>query len=390
MNKSPIRVLLVEDSPIALKILCDLLSSSPDVEVVGSCKNGKDALIAIPKVGPDVICTDLHMDGMNGLELTKQVMATCPKPILVISAAVRPEDSHNTQALLKAGAVDMWPKPSSGLEADYEKAKTSLITKIKVLAGVKVFKRPLEASARDESSAVERLAQHLKTKEIASTSYTMPIPEPLSNGQSAVERLAANLARKSASAALRKENIQIVAIGASTGGPQAVSTVISQFTKDFPVPIICTQHISTGFLQGLVDCMALDWKLKVKIAERGELPQAGHVYYAPEQHHLLIDPNGCFAYGKGDSDDLHCPSVNVMFNSIAQYFGTSALGILLTGMGRDGATGLKAISDAGGQTIAQDEATSIVFGMPREAIALGAAQRVLPLQNIASDVLERL
>ncbi|MEO0355887.1 MAG: chemotaxis-specific protein-glutamate methyltransferase CheB [Cyanobacteria bacterium P01_A01_bin.3] len=384
MNKSPIKVLLVEDSPIALKVLCDLLNSSPDIVVVGTCGNGKDALIAIPKEEPDVICTDLYMDGMSGLELTQQIMATCPKPILVISVAVRPEDSHNTQALLKAGAVDMWPKPSSGLESDYEKAKATLMTKIKVLAGVKVFKRPLTASSRTSSATETRV-----TTQASSRLTTADVESPLKM-QTAVERLTANHIRKAAANTQRNERIQIVAIGASTGGPQAVSSVISQFDSTFPIPILCTQHISAGFLQGLVDCMAVDWQMRVKVAEDGECPLPGIVYYAPEQHHLSFDPSGNFAYGEAAPDDLHCPSVNVMFESIARSYGQSALGILLTGMGRDGAAGLKAISDVGGVTIAQDEATSIVFGMPREAIELGAAQHVLPLQDIASHVIAKL
>ena len=334
---------------------------------------------------------------MNGLDLTKQIMATCPKPILVISVAVRPEDSHNTQSLLKAGAVDMWPKPSSGLQSDYEKAKLSLITKIKVLAGVKVFRRPLQTTTAHKQSAVATLADNRTHRNLAA-SATVPSRSPVPASaeyqsvghQTAVERLSANLARKAENAKQKAGDIKIVAIGASTGGPQAVSAVLANFDKNFPVPILCTQHISTGFLQGLVDCMQADWKLRVKIAERGEFPQPGVVYYAPEQHHLSIDLDGRFVYGQPSPSDLHCPSVNMMFESVARYYGKSALGILLTGMGRDGARGLKTLRDAGSQTIAQDEATSIVFGMPREAIKMGAAQTILPLPDIAHYVLTQL
>jgi two-component system chemotaxis response regulator CheB len=349
----PIKVLLVEDSPVALAILKKLLASSPEVTVVGTASNGKEALEAIAKLQPNVICTDLHMKEMDGLELTKQVMAKYPRPVLVISASVQQDNPERIFDLLQAGALDIFPKPIGGLPSDYERVKLELITKIKILSGVKVFtKQP---------------PPPMVTTEQLRSELTSPAIEPLFTANSL---------------------IKIVAIGASTGGPQALYKLLCQLPSNFPVPIICTQHISVGFLQGLVDWLGSECKLKVKIAQVGELPTAGTVYFAPEERHLELSTQGRFISSSLERVDGHCPSVTVMFKSAVKAYGKATAGILLTGMGKDGAAGMQAIAQAGGLTIAQDEKTSVVFGMPKEAIALNAAQQVLPIQDIAPFLLK--
>jgi len=345
---NPTSVLLVEDSPVALEILERLLSSSPDIKVVGKARNGQEALALIPKVQPKVICTDLHMKGMDGLEFTKQVMANDPRPILVISTSVQKEDIHTIFELLQAGAVDVFPKPSTGLASDYEQVKRDLISKIRILSGVTVFTKRQQPSVK----AVE-----VNT----ATAFT-------------------NITR----------SMRVVAIGASTGGPQAVHKILAQLPADFPVPIICTQHISQGFLQGLVDWLASECKVKVKIAQLGESPLPGTVYFAPDKSHLELDAQGNFIYSSSLPVDGHCPSVTVTFKSIAKFYGKAAAGVLLTGMGRDGAEGMRAIAQVGGMTVAQDEKTCVVFGMPKEAIALHAVQQVLPIQEIAPVLLRKV
>lgn len=347
---TPTSVLLVEDSPVALEILERLLSSSPDIKVVGKARNGQEALDLIPKVQPKVICTDLHMKGMDGLEFTKQVMANDPRPILVISTSVQKEHTHTIFELLQAGAVDVFPKPSTGLASDYEQVKRDLIGKIRVLSGVTVFtkRQPPPVKAVD--------VHNLSTSAIA------------------------NVTR----------SIRAIAIGASTGGPQAIHKILSQLPANFPLPIICTQHISQGFLQGLVDWLDSECKVKVRIAQIGESPLAGTVYFAPDRSHLEIDAQGKFIYSSSLPVDGHCPSVTVTFKSMAKFYGRSTAGVLLTGMGRDGAEGMQAIAQVGGMTIAQDEKTCIVFGMPKEAIALNAVQQVLPIQEIAPVLLRKV
>jgi two-component system chemotaxis response regulator CheB len=182
----------------------------------------------------------------------------------------------------------------------------------------------------------------------------------------------------------------VLTIGSSTGGPQALQTIFEALPRQFPVPILCVQHISDGFLQGLIDWLNLKSALQIKIAIAGETPQPGVVYFPPERQHLQLNSQGRFEITRSAPVAGHCPSVTVLFESVAAYYRRSAVGILLTGMGRDGADGLKAIALAGGTTIAQNEATSVVFGMPKEAIALGAAQQVLPIQNIAPFLLEKV
>ncbi|MGA1411677.1 MAG: chemotaxis-specific protein-glutamate methyltransferase CheB [Prochlorotrichaceae cyanobacterium] len=355
-----IRVLLVEDSPVALTILKRVLQDAPDIQVVGTAINGEEAIRLIPQVKPNLICTDLHMPRMDGLQLTEFVMEHFPCPILVISASVQDEDTDNVFRLLDAGALDIFPKPRTGLATEYEKSKQELLTRIRVLSGVTVFtQRRVGApviKTQAKSSAVN-----------APTVSSPPI-------------------------ALRRDirQPQVVAIGASTGGPQALHLLFQRLPPQFPVPILCVQHISEGFLQGLVDWLNRECAFKVTIAQSGVVPQPGYIYFPPERHHLLISPTGKLALSLEPPVTGHRPSVTVLFKSVAQYYRRSCVGILLTGMGRDGADGLLSILEAGGITIAQDESTSIVFGMPKEAITLGAAQRVLPIDNIAPFLLNQV
>ncbi|MBR8827359.1 MAG: chemotaxis-specific protein-glutamate methyltransferase CheB [Gomphosphaeria aponina SAG 52.96 = DSM 107014] len=343
-----IKVILVEDSPVALTLLKKLLDSAPDIEVVGCASTGVEALEMIPKVNPDVICTDLHMPKMNGLELTTEVMALYPRPILIISASVQEEDTHHVFQLLEAGAVDIFPKPRAGQPKDYELIKQPLINKIKVLAGVRVFSKP-----QKYATPVKKEVPFMPTSMVSS-------------------------------------KIKMVAIGASTGGPQALQEIFSKLPVNFPVPIICVQHISEGFLQGLIDWLTSVCKLKLVIAQSGVIPQPGNIYFPPEGQHLELDSSGKFFCSHAPQVGGHRPSITVTLKSVARVYGSTAIGILLTGMGKDGAEGMKAIAAAGGLTIAQDQGTSVVFGMPKEAIALGGVKEVLPLQAIAPFLLKKM
>jgi len=374
----PIRVLLVEDSPVALTILKRILSTSPDITVVGAARNGLEALELIPKVKPQVICTDFHMPKMNGLELTRRIMAEAPCPILVISASVKAEDTHNVFPLLAAGALDVFPKPTTGLATEYEQLGQDLINRIKVLAGVTVFtRRPSQEVSVAEGSPVRRESP----LRVTSPSSTTAVP---TRGRGLVPRPV-----RSSRPALDIRAPRIVAIGASTGGPQTLQDILHSLPASFPVPIVCVQHISEGFLQGLVDWLQSSCTLSIKIAQEGIMPQAGTVYFAPERHHLQISNQGYLQFGPSQPVDGHCPSVTVLFQSIAAYYRRAAIAVLLTGMGRDGAAGMQAVSQAGGLTIAQDEASSVVFGMPKEAIALGCVQQILTPPDIAPYLLKQ-
>lgn len=378
MNSPKITVLIVEDSPVAVIILKRILATAPMIQVVGVARTGLEALELIPQTQPQVICTDLHMPAMDGLTFTREVMARCPTPILVISASVQAEDTTNVFELLEAGAVDVFPKPTTGLAADYERLAQDLISKIKVLAGVKVFTRHRRAAA------TPLVPHRVSSLSRASVTTPPPAPAPLFP-QFMVKTPPAPQKVKTAARV-----IKVIAIGASTGGPQALHTILSELPAQLPVPVICVQHISDGFLQGLVNWLGYESKLPVKIAQAGEVPQAGTIYFPPERHHLELDIQGRFVYSTAPAVGGHRPSVTVTFNSVARFYGANAAGVLLTGMGRDGADGMQTLFQKGSLTIAQDESSCVVFGMPKEAIALGAAQYVLSIQAIAPFLLQRI
>jgi two-component system, chemotaxis family, protein-glutamate methylesterase/glutaminase len=344
----PIRVLIVEDSSVFQTVLKNILSSSPEIEVVGIANNGVEGLSLIPKLQPDVICTDFHMPKMGGLEFTQQVMTQYPRPILVISVSVQPEQRHRIFELLEAGAVDIFPKPRSGLNSDVQLNQKMLINKIKILAGVKVFRK--HASRPNAQSN--------------------PLPD---QSQPPVTNSA--------------DGIKIVAIGTSTGGPQALQTIFERLPANFPVPIICVQHISHGFLDGLIQWLSATCPLSLTIASPGNTPQPGTIYFPPEGKHLELDNQERFVCSDAPPVGGHRPAVNVTFKSVAQIYGREAIAILLTGMGKDGAEGMLKIWQAGGFTIAQDQETSVIFGMPKEAIEMGAVKQILPIQRIAPCLL---
>jgi two-component system, chemotaxis family, protein-glutamate methylesterase/glutaminase len=341
---SPIKILLVEDSLIALELLQRLLRNSSEVEVVGTARNGQEALELIPKVNPGVICTDLHMAPIDGLELTKQVMAKFPRPILVISNSVQEDDTRNIFGLLQAGAVDIFPKPTSGDYTEYEQVKDRLLAKIKMLSQVTVKAR----SNNTESSSTT----------------------------------SANIHNSGA--------LRAIAIGASTGGPQAIHKIITALPQNFPIPIICAQHIGDGFLPGLISWLKEDSQLNVKVAQIGETPAPRTVYFAPERAHLEFDAEGKFIYSNFIASTGTCPSIDALFRSIARIYGQSSAGILLTGMGTDGVAGMEAIKAAGGMTIAQSESSCLVFGMSKLAIAAGAVDQILDLAEIAPLILDKI
>ena len=325
------RVVLVEDSPVALEILQRLLNSSPDVDVVGTARDGVEGLEVINRTQPDVICTDFLMEKMDGLELTERVMADDPRPILVISNFVQKKDVDNVFRLLQAGAADVFPKPSTDSPTDYEQLKAALVTKIKVLSNMKV--------------AAKRSGQSLNAKPM--TFGALGNQPPMTNVSS---------------------RVKVIAIGASTGALPSIQKIVCQLPANFPFPIICTVHVSTGVLSGLVNWLSSECPLKVKIAEVGESPLPGTVYFSPEKNNLELDSRGKFIYTPCPEADKHCPCISVTFNSIAKFYGKATAGVLLTGIGRDGAQGLQAIAQAGGITVAQEDKGGAAFGMVKEGM----------------------
>ena len=335
-----IRVLLVDDSPLSVEIIRRMLATAPEILIVGTASNGVEALELILQVRPDVICTDLHMPKMDGVELTREVMARHPLPILVLSVSVQADQKHNIFQMLEAGALDILAKPRGGLQSDFGVTAHDLITKIRILAGVKIIGR--HRAARDAVAKRPSLAEPAA-------------PPP-----------------------------RIIGIGASTGGPQALERVLGHLPADFPLPLVCVQHIAEGFMLGLVGWLAGCCRIRVRTADEGAQPLAGTAYFPPDDRHLEIDDAGTFRCSGALPFAGHRPSVDIAFSSLARRYGAAAVGVLLTGMGQDGAQGMLDIARAGGLTIAQDEESSVVFGMPKRAIELGAARHVLPLDQIGA------
>jgi two-component system, chemotaxis family, protein-glutamate methylesterase/glutaminase len=334
---SPIKVLIVEDSLIALELLQRILRDSAEVEIVGTARNGREALELIPTVNPDVICTDLHMAPIDGLELTKEVMAKFPRPILVISNSVQEDDTRNIFGLLQAGAVDIFPKPMSGDYTEYEQVKQRLLAKIQMLSRVTVKARSLSPAHSLDLSEITQDPNALKA----------------------------------------------IAIGASTGGPQAIHKILTSLPQNFSAPIICAQHIGEGFLAGLINWLKEDAQLNVKIAQIGEIPAPNTVYFAPERAHLEFDAEGKFIYSNFTAS-------TGTFRAVARRYGNASASIILTGMGNDGVAGTEAVAAAGGLTIAQSEQSCLVFGMAKLAIATGSVQQVLNVDEIAPFLLTKI
>ena len=336
---TPIRVLLVEDSLLQLYVIKALLNSDPHIEVVGTAVNGLEALKLLPDIRPDVICTDYHMPIMDGLEFIEHAVKVYPCPILVLSISVQPNQVDNIFKMLSAGAIDVMPKPkaTAGVIGKEEAAK--LIEKIRILNGVKYIKK--------------KAAQ----------------PLSVFNTQSTLNRFLSP---------------RVIVMGASTGGPQALEAILPYLKSNFSIPIVCIQHISNGFLGGMLVWLQGMTDIVIETAQEGGLPMPGHLYFPPEGKHLVFATDGTFRLIEPKTGDIYCPSIDQLFNSAAQTFSMNVVAVILSGMGKDGAQGIKAVFDAGGGTVAQDGESSIIFGMPSAAIDLGAVCKVVPVSEIAS------
>lgn len=336
-----IKVLIAEDSPSIAAMMREMLGRDPEIEIVGWAKTGREAVELRNSLNPDVITMDINMPLMNGMEATKIIASTRPVPILIVSQLIESRESELAFEALRCGAVDVMGKPSGASPGGLAHIQEELISRVKVVARV----RPM---TRYNKSAHEP-------------------PRP-----SAVLRPAAQGT--------------IVAIGASTGGPPALAAILKSLPQTLSVPIAIVQHIAPGFVMGFRQWLRRECSMPVKLATNEEQLAAGMVYLAPDNHHLEIGQGKKIILAGGPPVRGHRPSADRLMESAAAVYGRRAIGVLLTGMGRDGADGLKKIREAGGRTIVQDEATSLVFGMPREAILKGAAEIVSPLDKIADEI----
>jgi two-component system chemotaxis response regulator CheB len=345
-----IRVLLVEDSMTIRRRLREVLDSDPEIEVVGEAEDGKRAIELCVELRPAVVSLDMMLPVMSGLSATEYVMAHCPTPILIVSASTNRGELFKTYDALAAGAVDVLEKPTGNEKGGEWEAR--YLSTLKLVSRIKVITHP-----RARLGAYGR------------ANFSLP-------PAAAAVRLSAG-----------KDAPRLVAIGASTGGPGALVSVLASIPTALPVPTLIVLHIDEPFGAAFAEWLDAQTVHRVAYAVDGALvaASAGRVVMAPPGQHLTVQ-GGRFRLNRDPERHSCRPSVDVLFESLAREYGSTVLACLLTGMGRDGAAGLLDIKRAGGQTIAQDEATSVVYGMPREAVILGAAERVLPLQEIGPAI----
>jgi two-component system, chemotaxis family, protein-glutamate methylesterase/glutaminase len=331
-----IRVLVVDDSPVARQYLVQLLESEPGLQVIGTAANGEEAVAAAAARKPDVITMDIFMPGLDGLQATRRIMESHPVPIVIVSANWPPGEAENTFRAMEAGALALVRRPAGPGHPEHGETVRELLDTVKLMSEVKLVRRWPRREQTSARSALPRLRQ-----------------------------------------------VEVVAVGASVGGPPVLQTILSRLPASFPVPILIVQHMAPGFLQGMVNWLAQTSGPVLLLARHGDHPLPGCAYFAPDGFNMGIAGNRTIHLSGSGGQNRFQPTVAHLFRSVATVYGRNAAGVLLTGMGRDGAAELKIMREKGAVTIIQDQASSVVFGMPGAAFELEAADCVLSPEKIA-------
>ncbi|MBX9722273.1 MAG: response regulator, partial [Candidatus Obscuribacterales bacterium] len=333
-SKPVIKILIVEDSPLMQQLLTYIFGQDPAFQVIGTADDGPTALEKVKHLQPDVVTMDIQIKRANGLEVTRQIMESTPVPIVVISTSCQPGDTLIALEIMQAGALAAMPKPPAISHHEFQKVAANLRQIVKDMSAVRVVKR------RPGGNTVTALPVIPKLKS----------PETLYN---------------------------VLAIGASTGGPPAVLALLKELSPKIPLPVLLVQHIYPGFAPGLVEWLSSETPWKVKLIDSNTKAENGYVYLCENGFQMGIKADKTITVSKEVAESRHCPSVSHLFASTASAFGPKSIGIILSGMGNDGAEELKQMRDKGAMTIAQDQKSSIVYGMPGEANKLNAAEYVL-------------
>jgi two-component system chemotaxis response regulator CheB len=341
-----IRTLIVDDSKVIREFMIHLLSSDPEIQIVGIACNGNEAIDFVREKRPDVITMDIHMPGMDGYEATRIIMETIPTPIVVVSGSLKVNDVANSFKLFEAGALAVVLRPPGIEDSGYSDASKALINTVKLMSEIKVVRRFPKRT----------IVQH----------NPVILNQPINH---------------------ERRNIQLIAIGASTGGPVVLQKILSELPENIPVPVLIVQHIAKEFIKGFRDWLSNTSTIPLTIAKDGEQLYPGIGYIAPDDFQMGI-ASGLKILLSNPVDSGLCPSVDFLFHSVSEVLEANAMGILLTGMGKDGAKELKSMRDNGAITIAQDEASCVVYGMPAEAVKLGAVDHVLSPDKITEFINE--
>jgi two-component system, chemotaxis family, protein-glutamate methylesterase/glutaminase len=354
------RVLIVDDSAFMRKVLETIFNADDQLQVAGHAKDGREAVALAESLKPDVITMDINMPHMDGLQATAQIMTTNPKPIVVVSSESR-EGAASTLKALELGAIEFVAKPSSGIDLDMQSVKEELLRKVRMAAKVRVVRTAsrlaLTVQGTNGSAATPKPAPPVRTAPVVPTDQRFPV----------------------------------VVLGASTGGPATVMRLAPGFTRDFPAAVFLVQHMPATFTTQYAAQLAEFTSIRVKEAEANETVQPGTLYICPGAQHLRVTPTGRIQLdGASGRINGYLPNIDVTMETVAAYAGAMTIGVVLTGMGNDGAVGAKAIKSAGGMVLAQDEATSVIFGMPAEAIKLAAVDQVLAIDDIYAAIEKRV
>jgi len=354
------RVLIVDDSAFMRKVLETIFNADDQLQVAGHAKDGREAIALAESLKPDVITMDINMPHMDGLQATAQIMTTNPKPIVVVSSESR-EGAASTLKALELGAIEFVAKPSSGIDLDMQSVKEELLRKVRMAAKVRVVRT---------ASRVALTVQGTN----GSAAATKPTPPPARTASVPTD-----------------QRFPVVVLGASTGGPATVMRLAPGFTRDFPAAVFLVQHMPAAFTTQYAAQLAEFTSIRVKEAEANETVQPGTLYICPGAQHLRVTPAGRIQLdGVTGRINGYLPNIDVTMETVAAYAGAMSIGVVLTGMGNDGALGAKAIKSAGGMVLAQDEATSVIFGMPAEAIKVAAVDQVLAIDDIYAAIEKRV
>jgi two-component system chemotaxis response regulator CheB len=339
--------MIVEDSGVVRQLLAHIIASDPRLVLAAAVGSAEEAIAALPRVKPDVISMDIRLPGIDGLEATRRIMTEHPTPIVVIADAVEDASLRISLNALRAGALSVVEKPVGVSSAGYAGIADTICTQLYIMSQVPVIRRRSFAPEAPQRASRLGMGDDLK-----------PVAVP-----------------------------SVVALAASTGGPPAFAKLLGALPSDFPVPILLVQHMGAPFMEGFAAWLDGLVTLDVKLAEEGEVAVAGRVYVAPGDRHLRLSQGGVLRLGREAPVGGQRPSATAMFESVAATAGPRAAGVLLTGMGEDGARGLLEIRRVGGYTVTEDESTAVVYGMPAAAVRLGGSRISLPLDAIASRLM---
>jgi len=371
------------------KVLQSILTADPNMEVVGEARDGREAVSLAEQLRPDVITMDINMPHMDGLQATEMIMSSNPRPIVIVSSESR-DGADITLKALELGAIDFVAKPSSGIDLDMNAVREELTRKLRMASKVRVVRTAVRSKLQTEiaTSAPRTEPQNAAAAAAAAAEAAKLATSNVLNYRPTVK--AADMVVPAPAAVKGNARFPVVVVAASTGGPATLMKFLPNFPRNFPGAVLVVQHMPGTFTSQFSQQLAEVCPLKVKEAEAGEIVSPNQMYLCPGSHHMRVSSSGRILLDDGPRILGYRPCADVTLETAASFAGPMCIGVVLTGMGNDGTIGVQKVKTAGGYVVAQDEATSIIFGMPQEAIKTGAVDQVLGVENIFSAVEKRV